>query len=87
MAEFLEAFWNELKLRGLNEAGSTKDTASDMRKGRVFSVTDKLCAFSLGEHQSNYCTKVTDIDERRKIVVRYKRCFQFLIKGHQVKKC
>ena len=30
VAEFLEAFWNELILRGLNEAGSTKDTASDM---------------------------------------------------------
>ena len=30
VAEFLEAFWNELILRGLNEAGSVKDTASDM---------------------------------------------------------
>ena len=76
VAEFLEAFWNELILRGLNEAGSTKDTARDMRKGRVFSVTNKLCVFCLGEHQSNDCTKVTDIDERRKIVVKYKRCFQ-----------
>ena len=33
------------------------------------------------------CTKVTDIDERRKIVVKYKRRFQCLRKGHQVKKC
>ena len=43
--------------------------------------------FCLGEHQSNDCTKVTDIDERRKIVVKYKRCFQCLRIGHQVKKC
>ena len=76
-----------MTLRGLNEAGSTKDTASDMRKGRVFSVTNELCVFCLGEHQSNDCTKVIDIDERRKIVVKYKRCFQCLRKRHQVKKC
>ena len=87
VAEFLEAFWNELILRGLNDAGSTKDTASDMQKGRVFSVTNKLCVFCLGEHQSNDFTKVTDIDERRKIVVKYKRCFQCLRKRHQAKKC
>ena len=68
VAEFLEAFWNELILRGLNEAGSTKDTATHMRKGRVFSVTNKLCVFCLGEHQSNDCTEVTDIDERRKSI-------------------
>ena len=85
VAEFLEAFWNEVILRGLNEAGSAKDTASDMRKGRVFSVKNKLCVFCLGEHQSSDCTKVTNIDERRKIVVKYKRCFQCLRKGHQVK--
>ena len=72
-------------LRGLNEAGTTKDTASDVLKGRVFSVTNKLCAFCLGEHQSNDCTKVTDIDERRKIIVKYKS--QCLRKGHQVKMC
>ena len=30
VAEFLEAFWNELILRGVNEAGSAKDNDSDM---------------------------------------------------------
>ena len=29
----------------------------------------------------------TDTDERRKIVVKYKRCFPCLREGHQVKKC
>ena len=74
-------------LRGLNEAGSTKDTVSEMRMGRVFSVTNKLCVFCLGEHQSNDCTKITDIDERSKIVEMFSmRCFQCLRNGHQVKK-
>ena len=36
VAQFLEAFWNELILRGSNEAGSGKDTVSDVQKGRVF---------------------------------------------------
>ena len=70
VAEFLEAFWNELILRGVDEAGSAKSTESDVRKGRVFSVTNNLCAFCLGEH---HCTEVTDIDERRKIVVKHKK--------------
>ena len=87
VAEFLEAFWNELLLRGINAAGSAKDTAIDVQKERLFSVTNKLCVFCLVDHRSNNCTKVTDIDERRKFVVKYKRCFQCLRKGHQVKKC
>ena len=86
VAQFLEALWNELILRGLNEAGSAKDTVSDVQKGRVFLVTNKLCVLCLDEHQSNDCTKVTHIEERRKIVVDYKRCFQCLRKGHLVKK-
>ena len=67
--------------KGLNEAGSTKDAATDTLKSRVFSDTNKFCVYCLGEHQSNDCSKVTDIDERTKIVVKYKSVSRVLEKA------
>eukprot|EP00794_Sanderia_malayensis_P019630 gene19634-21574_t len=38
-------------------------------------------------HPAEDCDKVTDIEERRQLVKRYKRCFQCLKKGHRARDC
>ena len=56
LGEFLDGMWNELILRGLNETSSTKETVKEVKRGKAFSVANKLCLFFLGEHQGKVVT-------------------------------
>eukprot|EP00794_Sanderia_malayensis_P007475 gene7475-8305_t len=88
LGEFLEGLWNELVIRGLHETNSnTREISKDHKTGKVFSIANKLCPFCLAEHPAEDCDKVTDIEERRQLVKRYKRCFQCLKKGHRARDC
>eukprot|EP00794_Sanderia_malayensis_P006280 gene6280-7002_t len=88
LGEFLEGLWNELVIRGLHETNSNnREISKDHKTGKVFSIASKLCPFCLAEHPAEDCAKVTDIEERRQLVKRYKRCFQCLKKGHRARDC
>ena len=86
MAEFLDAFWQELVLRGMNEQKpSERETSKEVNRGKSFSISSKMCAYCLGNHESKAYEKATDIAERKKIIMIYKRCLQYLRKGHQIR--
>eukprot|EP00794_Sanderia_malayensis_P019641 gene19643-21585_t len=88
LGEFLEGLWNELVIRGLHETNSnTREISKDHKTGKVFSIANKLCPFCLAGLPAEDCDKVTDIEERRQLVKRYKRCFQCLKKGHRARDC
>ena len=45
-AKFLEAFWNELILKSLDEAGRAKDTANDTQKDLKYFQSQTSCVLS-----------------------------------------
>ena len=80
--ELLAALLTEVELREdhcLNQRGF-----SDRRKVSVIPTANALfarkgevkgCAFCLGNHAPENCTKVNDIGERKKLLIRFGRCF------------
>eukprot|EP00794_Sanderia_malayensis_P012361 gene12361-biopygen9857 len=45
------------------------------------------CAFCLGEHKSESCESYKNAEERKKILIKYGRCFSCLKPGHRSFKC
>ena len=48
---------------------------------------DRRCAFCLGNHPPEDCKKVTNIDERKKLLFKFDRCFKCIDKGHRARDC
>jgi len=48
---------------------------------------DRRCAFCLGNHPPEDCKKVTNIDERKKLLFKFGRCFKCIDKGHRARDC
>ena len=89
LGEFLDALLEELQFRGSIEQvqSSSKDGIKKPIKGRALAVSNKSCVYCSEEHEGEKCTKVKDYAERKRLIIKYKRCFQCLGKGHQVKDC
>ena len=49
--------------------------------------TENCCAFCLGKHAHENCTKVVDLSKRKDILYKFARCFKCLRKGHRVREC
>lgn len=45
------------------------------------------CAFCLGSHRAEDCEKVKAVEERKKLIRKYSRCFKCLKKGHLARNC
>ena len=45
------------------------------------------CVYCLGKHSSAHCSKVTDVNSRRKILKRFSRCFICLKSGRVASNC
>ena len=92
--ELLAALLTEVELREdncLNRRGSSDrkrvpviPTANALfaKKGEV-----KGCAFCLGNHTPENCTKVSDIGARKKLLIKYGRCFNCIDRGHRARDC
>lgn len=48
---------------------------------------DRRCAFCLGNHLPEECKKVTNIDERKKLLFKFGRCFKCIDRGHRTPDC
>ena len=48
---------------------------------------DPRCAFCLGTQPPEECKKVTNIEERKKLLLKFGRCFKCINKGHRVRDC
>ena len=46
-----------------------------------------LCAFCPGKHAHEDCRKVSNLDERKRIIRKFGRCFICLQKGHRAAEC
>ena len=44
-------------------------------------------AFCLGGHQHEECRRIQDVEERKKLLLKFGRCFRCLRKGHLAKDC
>ena len=54
----------------------------------LFIKSDEIqCAYCRGKHQHEQCTKVTSLDDRKKLIRKYDRCFLCMKKGHRAKDC
>ena len=90
MEELLSAFLKELELSedhyySVSSGGNTqnrKDSNTLYTKQEV-----ENCAFCLGRHASANCKKVSDVNERKNILVKYGRCFKCIQKGHRARDC
>ena len=90
----LEAFLVEVELRedhcltqhraGLREGKKGPYTSSALFTTRG---DDKRCAFCLGTHSPEDCKKVTNIAERKKLLIKFGRCFNCINKGHRARDC
>lgn len=50
-------------------------------------VDDRRCAFCLGNHLPEECKKITNIEERKKLLFRFGRCFKCIDQGHRARDC
>ena len=48
---------------------------------------DQRCAFCLGSDLPEECKKVTNIEERKKLLLKFGRCFKCNNKGHRARDC
>ena len=48
---------------------------------------DSRCPFCLGGHQPEQCKKVTNIGNRKRLLVKYGRCFSCTERGHRARDC
>ena len=48
---------------------------------------DSRCPFCLGGHQPEHCKKVTNIGERKRLLIKYGRCFNCTERGHRARDC
>ena len=101
LGDLLKALGQEVELReeyDTNNERRARNTQGDFRKknlstlhaGRVrkTNIEEKNCVFCLRtDHRHEDCPKVEDVEERKRILFKYGRCFNCLRKGHLAKDC
>ena len=66
-----------------NEAKKGPVTSSALFAGKG----DRRCAFCLENHLPEDCKKVTKTEERKKLLIKFGRCFKCINKGHRARDC
>ena len=92
--KFLKELGDEVDLREEYERKPQSQRDERHRKGdrqwrTMFAGRESSnCAFCNNPgHRHEECTKVTDIKERKKLLLKYGRCFNCLRKGHLAREC
>ncbi len=73
-------------IRSANEV-SDQSAVERKREGRLLSVNSISCVYCLGEHLSKDCSQIVEVNKRKEVLRKYKRCFKCLKKGHVIKNC
>ena len=101
MGDLLKALGQEVELReeyDTNNERRARNTPGDFWKKnlstlhalrvRKTNIEEKNCAFCLRtDHRHEDCPKVKDVEEHKRILFKYGRCFNCLRKGHLAKDC
>lgn len=77
-------FEKSTKPRSSSPIGSTKTFYT---RGASHQKRNPECYFCKKDHYSNKCTEITNIQDRKKILMETKRCFNCLKIGHQAQVC
>ena len=84
-----EALLVEVELR--EDHCQAEHRSSEAKKGPVTSSAlfackgDRRCAFCLENHLPEDCKKVTKTEERKKLLIKFGRCFRCINKGHRAR--
>ena len=94
LGDMLNALLVEVELREDHCRTQRRVGSSDERKDpftarALFTAKgqDQRCAFCLGTHSPEECKKVTNTEERKKLLLKFGRCFKCIKKGHRVRDC
>ena len=94
LGDMLNALLVEVELREDQCSTPRRVGSSDGRKGppttsALFTKKgeDRRCAFCLGNHLLEECKKVTNMDERKKLLFKFGRCFKCIDRGHCARDC
>jgi hypothetical protein len=92
MEKFLEGLGGELDLREEYRQRPQRDERqrkpSDRQWSTMFAGSDSNCAFcSYPGYRPEDCKKITDIKERKNLLLQFGRCYNCLRKGHLAREC
>ena len=99
MDEMLDILGKEIKIREMGKPLSKPKSGyvdeKEHKKSKNLNTTSALfmrkdsglCAFCLGKHAHEDCRKVSNLDERKRIIRKFGRCFICLQKGHRAAEC
>ena len=91
MNNVLTAMEKEIELRELyqtnrqDEDKKRRNNSQSTRNALNVIKQDESCAFCQGKHQHEDCKKVTDIKERKQILMKYSRCFNCTKRRHRAR--
>ena len=91
LGDTLEALLVEVELR--EDHCLAQHRSNEAKKGPVTSSAlfagkgDRRCAFCLENHLPEDCKKVTKTEERKKLLIKFGRCFKCINKGHRPPDC
>ena len=94
LGDMLNALLVEVEMREDQCLAPRRVASSDGRKGppttsALFAKKGdhRRCAFCLENHLPEECKKVTNIDEREKLLFKFGRCFNCIDRGHRARDC
>lgn len=94
LGDMLNALLVEVELREdhcltQHRVGSGDERKEPFTSSALFTAKgqDQRCTFCLGIHPPEECKKVTNIEERKKLLLKFGRCFKCINKGHGTRDC
>ena len=88
LEQLLQTLGHEVELREeYNKNTRHARSPRDDKRTIMYAGKETNCAFCLGGHKHEECKKVTQISERKRILLKYGRCFNCIRKGHVSKDC
>lgn len=88
LERLLQTLGHEVELREeYNKNTRHARSPRDDKRTTMYAGKETNCAFCLGGHKHEECKKVTQVSERKRILLKYGRCFNCIRKGHVSKDC
>jgi len=86
--QLLETLGHEVELcEEYNKNTRHARSPRDDKRTTMYAGKETNCAFCLGGHKHEECKKVKQVSERKRMLLKYGRCFNCIRKGHVPKDC
>ena len=90
LQQLLNTLGHEIELREEYSKNTrhTRGTREDpTKRTTIYAEKEMNCAFCLGGHKHEECNKVTQVSERKQLLLKFGRCFNCIRKGHVSRDC